>query len=115
MIYFEIRASRSGASAAACLKNLLNKTPFEIKIILTDNGKESTDRFCATGRRKPTGYHPFDTVCQKHQVEHLLIRPRYLQPGWLNVLMPESRKSSPRPGFNQQPTEGNLDRLLSNI
>jgi len=78
-VYFEIRASKSAASAAAFLRNLISKAPFEIKIILTDNGKEFTDRFCATGERKPTGNHPFDTVCKEHQIDHRLIRPRHPQ------------------------------------
>jgi hypothetical protein len=45
--------------------------------ILTDNGKEFTDRFCATGKRTPTGSHPFDRVCSQHHIEHRLITPRH--------------------------------------
>jgi transposase InsO family protein len=44
--------------------------------VLTDNGKEFTDRFCATGERQPTGQHPFDQVCSTYQIDHRLIKPR---------------------------------------
>ncbi len=39
----------------------------------------STDAFCATGQREPTGQHAFDQVCAKHGIEHRLIRPRHPQ------------------------------------
>jgi IS30 family transposase len=54
-VYMEIRASKSAGSARAFLKNLIKKAPFVITKTLTDNGKEFTDRFCATGERKSTG------------------------------------------------------------
>jgi len=78
-VFIEIRASKSAGSARAFLKNLIDKAPFVITKILTDNGKEFTDRFCATGKRKPTGNHPFDQECATHNIEHRLIRPRHPQ------------------------------------
>ncbi len=51
------------------------KAPFVIRTVLTDNGKEFTDRFCATGERQPTGQHPFDRVCQQQNIDHRLIKP----------------------------------------
>ena len=51
----------------------------EIRKILTDNGKEFTDRFSAAGERQPTGDHPFDQVCQEAHIEHRLIPPRHPQ------------------------------------
>jgi len=46
-----------------------------VKIVLTDNGKEFTDRFRAGGEGKPTGEHEFDRVCRRYGVEHRLIKP----------------------------------------
>ena len=43
-VFMEIRASKSAGSARAFLKNLIKKAPFLITKILTDNGKEFTDR-----------------------------------------------------------------------
>jgi transposase InsO family protein len=48
----------------------------KVHTVLTDNGKEFTDRFCATGERKPTGGHAVDQVCAEARVEHRLIPPR---------------------------------------
>jgi len=78
-VFIEIRASKSADSARAFLKNLIEKAPFVITKILTDNGKEFTDRFCATGKRKPTGNHPFDQECSVHNIQHRLIKPRHPQ------------------------------------
>ena len=55
------------------------KSPFTLEKILTDNGKEFTDRFCATGEREPTGRHRFDQGCARHGIEHRLIAPRHPQ------------------------------------
>ena len=78
-VFMEIRASKSAGSARAFLKNLIKKVPFVISKILTDNGKEFTDRFCATGERKPTGNHLFDQECSAHNIVHRLIKPRHPQ------------------------------------
>ncbi|MCI5157759.1 MAG: transposase, partial [Candidatus Electrothrix sp. AUS1_2] len=75
-VYMEIRASKSAESARSFLKNLIEKAPFRISKVLTDNGKEFTDRFCATGEREPTGKHLFDQECAGNGIEHRLIRPR---------------------------------------
>jgi transposase InsO family protein len=78
-VYMEIRATKTAATAQGFLKNLIQKAPFVISKLLTDNGKEFTDRFCATGQRKPTGNHVFDKVCATHGIEHRLIKPRHPQ------------------------------------
>ena len=57
----------------------MKKAPFIITKVLTDNGKEFTDRFIANGERKPTGQHPFDQVCQAEGIEHRLIKPKHPQ------------------------------------
>jgi len=78
-VFFEFRASKTAESARSFLKNLVEKAPFKISKVLTDNGKEFTDRFCATGQRKPTGRHIFDKECSKYVIEHRLIPPRHPQ------------------------------------
>ena len=74
-IYLEILPEKSASNASDFLKRFIDKVPFKIKIILTDNGKEFTDRFSLTGERKPIGKHPFDLVCKSNKIEHRLIRP----------------------------------------
>lgn len=78
-VYVEVFKDKSARSAKAFLGRLIKAAPFTIQKILTDNGKEFTDRFCATGERTPTGSHPFDTVCAQHGIEHRLIKPRHPQ------------------------------------
>ena len=78
-VYFEIQPDKTAATAAAFLKRLRAKAPFRIRTVLTDNGKEFTDRFCATGERQPTGQHVFDQVCTAHDIQHRLIKPKHPQ------------------------------------
>ena len=78
-VYFEIQPDKSAATAAGFLERLRAKAPFVIRTVLTDNGKEFTDRFCATGEREPTGQHRFDRMCAQHGIEHRLIKPQHPQ------------------------------------
>jgi transposase-like protein len=75
-VYVEILPNKSAAHASAFLKRLLKVAPFKIAKVLTDNGKEFSDRFCATGQREPTGKHAFDQVCAANAIEHRLITPK---------------------------------------
>jgi len=70
------------ASAGGFLTRLIDKAPFTTTKVLTDNGKEFTDRFCATGQRQPTGAHVFDRVCTANRSEHRLTKPRTPQTNW---------------------------------
>jgi len=74
-VYIAIKSDKSAASAKEFLKELTQAFPRTIHTILTDNGKEFTDRFCATGERTPTGNHPFDAECAIHHIEHRLTKP----------------------------------------
>jgi len=75
-VYVEILQDKSARSASGFLKRLIDHAPFTITTLLTDNGKESTDRFCATGERQPTGTHAFDQVCADNCIDHRLTKPR---------------------------------------
>ena len=44
--------------------------------ILTDNGKEFTDRLFTSRERQATGNHEFDQVCWGLSIEHRLTKPR---------------------------------------
>lgn len=78
-VYLEIMPDKKASTAATFLKKLKKAAPFKIKIVLTDNGKEFTDRFCATGEREPTGTHLFDLECAITGIEHRLIKPMHPQ------------------------------------
>ena len=78
-VYMDIMRDKSANSAAAFLQTLHDKAPFKIQKLLTDNGKEFTDRFVATGEREPTGNHLFDKTCNRLKIEHRLISPGHPQ------------------------------------
>ena len=50
--------------------------PIHITRVLTDNGKEFTDRLFASRERAATGQHEFDQLCQALGIEHRLTKPR---------------------------------------
>ncbi len=78
-VYVEILGEKTAVNAAGFLQRLVAKAPFTVQKVLTDNGQEFTDRFCATGERDPTGRHRFDRVCESHDIDHRLIKPRHPQ------------------------------------
>ena len=78
-VYVEIFGEKTAANAAAFFQRLIAQAPFQVQKVLTDNGKEFTDRFCATGERDPTGRHRFDRTCAQHGIDHRLIKPRHPQ------------------------------------
>ena len=74
-VFIEIYNSKSGSNAKKFLSKLHKAIPIKITKILTDNGKEFTDRFVTTGERTPTGNHEFDQLCQELGIEHRLTKP----------------------------------------
>ena len=70
-----IRAYRdkSHESLAAFLAELERECPFAIIQIQTDNGTEFTDKYRVNSDGRPTGWHPLDMWCKKHDIEHKLI------------------------------------------
>lgn len=78
-VYLEVLPDKGAKRAAGFLRRLIDKAPFRVQKVLTDNGKEFTDRFVANGEREPTGRHPFDQACRVHAIEHRLIKPKHPQ------------------------------------
>jgi hypothetical protein len=73
---------KSADSAEKSLKDLIEAFPGKITKILSDNGKEFTDRFCRTGERKPTGKHVFDEVFLENNIEHRLTKATEAADKW---------------------------------
>jgi hypothetical protein len=78
-VYFEILPDKTAANTQGFIDRLVAKAAFKIEKILTDNGKEFTDRYTAQGEREPTGNHPFDQACHAHGIEHRLSPPYHPQ------------------------------------
>ena len=75
-VFVAIKANKSVASAQSFLKALHKACPLKITRVLTDNGKEFTDRLFASRARQPSGNHEFDQLCQALGIEHRLTQPR---------------------------------------
>ncbi len=58
-----LQTTLSAAQELLVVERLVEKAAFTITTILTDNGKEFTDKFCSTGQREPTGKHEFYVAC----------------------------------------------------
>ena len=75
-VFVAIKVNKSAASARAFLSALHKACPIKITRLLTDNGKEFTDRLFASRERQPSGKHEFDQLCQALGIEHRLTKPR---------------------------------------
>ncbi|WP_424859328.1 IS481 family transposase [Tepidimonas sp. HKU77] len=78
-VFIQIKPNKTAAAARSFLKALHKTCPVRITHILTDNGKEFTDRLFASGARAPSGKHEFDQLCQALGIEHRLTKPRHPQ------------------------------------
>ena len=74
-LFVAIEHNKSVASAKRFLKAVYEACPFKITKILTDNGKEFTDRLFSAEQKHPSGEHEFDKLCQAFGIEHRLTRP----------------------------------------
>ena len=75
-VFVQIKKNKTAASAKAFLNAVHKACPMRIQKVLTDNGKEFTDRLFASRARQPTGEHEFDQLCASLGIEHRLTRPR---------------------------------------
>ena len=75
-VFVRIMLTKTATNARRFLKELSRACPVKIQKILTDNGKEFTDRLFSAPHRKPTGKHEFDQLCHELQIEHRLTKPR---------------------------------------
>jgi transposase InsO family protein len=75
-VFVQIKKNKTAASAKAFLNALHKACPLHITKLLTDNGKEFTDRLFASRAREPSGNHEFDLLCKALGIEHRLTKPR---------------------------------------
>lgn len=75
-VFVAIKRNKTAASAKAFLNALHKACPIKINKLLTNNGKEFTDRLFASREREPNGKHEFDLLCQDLSIEHRLTNPR---------------------------------------
>ena len=75
-VFVRIFSAKSAANARRFLRDLERACPIKIKTILTDNGKEFTDRLFGLRKRAPTGNHEFDKLCAEFDINHRLTPPK---------------------------------------
>jgi transposase InsO family protein len=75
-VYIAFKADKSASAARAFLRELHQACPVRIQKVLTDNGKEFTNRLFGARERAASGDHEFDRLCTALGIEHRLTRPR---------------------------------------
>ena len=75
-VFIRIFNAKTAANARHFLRDLDRACPMRIQTILTDNGKEFTDRLFGLRKRAATGAHEFDKLCAALEIEHRLTPPK---------------------------------------
>jgi transposase InsO family protein len=76
LVFIKIYKDKTAKSAEDFLEESIKFFPFKITRLLTDNGKEFTDRFRPKTDFKPTGNHILDKKCELHNIEHRLTKSK---------------------------------------
>ena len=75
-VFVHIYNTKTAANARRFLRDLARACPLRIRTLLTDNGKEFTDRLFGLRKRGATGQHEFDQLCKTLDIEHRLTPPK---------------------------------------
>jgi|GEM_PF-1209689 len=75
-VFVRFMPARTAANARKFLRDMHRACPIRIARILTQNGKEFTDRLFASRARAPSGAHEFDLLCSELGIEHRLTPPK---------------------------------------
>ena len=74
-VFVRIYPAKTSANARRFVRDLERAAPMKITRVLTDNGKEFTDRLFGLRKRAATGKHEFDRLCAELGIEHRLAPP----------------------------------------
>ncbi len=75
-VFVRIMPAKTAVNALRFLRDLNRASPIRITRILTDNGKEFTDRLFVSRARAALGSHEFDQLCADLGSEHRLTSPK---------------------------------------
>lgn len=78
-VFIAIKSHKTAAAARSFLAAVAKAAPFKIRTLLTDNGKEFTDRLFGSREKDASGAHEFDALCQALGIEHRLTKPKHPQ------------------------------------
>ena len=74
-VFVRIYSAKTAANALRFLRDLGRAAPMRITRVLTDNGREFTDRLFGLRKRAAAGNHEFDRLCAELGIEHRLAPP----------------------------------------
>ena len=74
MVCVQLRHSKTANDAKTFLKSVTERFPFKISKVLTDNGKEFTNK--VFGQKAADNTHEFDLLCQSLGIKHRLTKVR---------------------------------------
>ena len=75
-VFIRVFTAKTAANARRFLRDLERACPMRIRMILTDNGKEFTDRLFGLRKRAATGTHEFEKLCTALNIKHRLTPPK---------------------------------------
>lgn len=75
-VFIRVYNRKTAANARRFLRDHERACPLRIRSILTDTGKEFTDRLFGLRKRAQSGKHEFDKLCAELGIEHRLTPPR---------------------------------------
>ena len=78
-VFIRIFKAKTAANARQFLRDLERACPMRIHTVLTNNGKEFTDRLLGLRKRVATGRYEFDQLCADIGIEHRLTPPQHPQ------------------------------------
>jgi len=104
-VFVRIYPAKTAANARRFLRDLERAAPMKITRVLTDNGKEFTDRLFGLRRRPATGTHDFDRLCADLGIEHRVAPP----------MRPQSEEDQETVQWTVSPTNGMVERFNGGI
>tara|TARA_R110002020_G_scaffold266238_9_gene481147 strand:- start:7444 stop:8055 length:612 start_codon:yes stop_codon:yes gene_type:complete len=94
-VFVRIYPTKTTANARRFLRDVERAAPMQNTRVLTDNGKEFTDRLCGLRKRAATGNHDFDRPCADLGIEHRLAPPMHPRPTAWSWAVPADRNCDP--------------------
>jgi transposase InsO family protein len=71
--FAELQPQATQAAATDFLRRVLARLPYKVNIVLTDNGIQ----FTRLPHHRPDGPHPFEALCEEHELKHRRTKPAH--------------------------------------
>ncbi len=108
--YVEFHPRLSTMIGAAFLRSVVKAFPYKVRIVLTDNGIEFTDKRQTKYR---CSLHPFDMVCRDAGIEHRLTKPYHPWTNGQAERMNRTVKDATVKAFHYETLDGLIDHATA--